>query len=84
MPSRSEQQDGLELEPEAPVDEPEYWRAHDPDLADKPDPTLAEQVSATDDGSLLGDDEPDAVADYQGTDYPGGPENQAMRIDEEP
>ena len=81
---RSEQQDGLELESEAAVDEPESWRAHDPDLADNADPTLAEQVSAPDGGGVLGDDEPDEIAEYRGTGYPGGgPENQAVRVEQE-
>lgn len=83
MATPSEQESGLELDHEPPLDDPRDWQANDPDRAGV-DERPAEQFTAPGGGGEPGDDEPDAIAEDVGTTYPGGPENQAVRIEDEP
>jgi hypothetical protein len=82
MTTPSEQESGLELDREPPLDDPRGWQADDPDQATTDD-RPAEQFSQPGGGGTPGDEEPDAIAEDAGTSYPAGPEHQAVRIEEE-
>ncbi|MCT2582382.1 hypothetical protein [Actinophytocola gossypii] len=80
---RSEQDGDLELDAEPPYEDPRAWRDHDPDLAENADPDPAEQLTVPGGGGEPGDTEPTAIAEEYDPAYPGGPEQDAVRVDEE-
>lgn len=80
---RSEQDANLELGPEDPLEDPPSWREDDPDRADDDaTATPADQLTKPGGGGEPGDEEPTEIAEHAGTDYPTGPEHQAVRIEE--
>ncbi|ONI80338.1 hypothetical protein ALI22I_44120 [Saccharothrix sp. ALI-22-I] len=70
--TRSEQQEGLEMRRGTGQDR--AWQ-RDAEAA-------APQYTEPDDDGDFTDDEPTAIADEAGSSYPGGPEHQAMHIEE--
>jgi len=83
MPTPSEQESELELGGEPPMEEPLAWQADDPDVADVGGKDAAGQLTAPGGGGAPGDEEPTEIAEPAGEAYPGGPEQQAVRVDEE-
>jgi hypothetical protein len=79
--ARSEQQEHLELEPEAPADDPRGWQRHDPDRARHATGVPSgRQVTPPDGGEPL-DREPTEIAEDAGTGTAVGPEQQAVRVE---
>jgi hypothetical protein len=80
---RSEQQENLELANEPATDEPEVWRAADPDRAEEPGAeSPAPQFTPPGGGGAPGDREPTEIAEDAGSAYPAGPEQGATRIED--
>ncbi|CAM3315835.1 hypothetical protein KIPE111705_01740 [Kibdelosporangium persicum] len=82
---QSEQQENLELRDEPETrDDPETWLENDPDAV-RPETgtgTEAPQLATPDGGGAPADEEPTEIAEGAGDDYPAGPEQQAMRVEE--
>ncbi len=81
----SEQQENLELDAEPALDDPKAWRREKPDrvpVSDDDRPT-GEQLTKPGGGGEPGDDEPAEVAQAYEPSTTTGPEQQAMRVEDE-